>query len=1154
MEKTIHVRLLGAVQVERDGKPIEGFRSRKALALLGYLAVQDQPVSRERLIDLLWEDKTESQGRNNLSWVLNKISSLLPDVLQADRHTVQFQPTVPYWLDTEAFKELETKGDPSSLAAAVELYRGEFLDGLYVEGCAEFELWVVGEREQWRQRVVSVLRELVAHHSRRGECDEGLRFAQQMLALEPWREETHCEMMQLLAWRGERAAALAQYERCRRVLAEELGVEPAEETTALYERIRKATSAPRHNLPPQPTPFVGREKELAEVSSLLADPDCRLLTILGPGGIGKTRLALQAAAARTETFLEGVYFVSLAPVSSADFIPSAIADALQFSFFGLQEAHIQLLNYLREKEVLLILDSFEHLLASSVFAGGEREARGVDLLAEILHKAPQVKLLVTSRECLNLRWEWRFEIQGLAYPANGNGMDAAATLEDYSAVQLFLQIARRVRPRFSLSGRDRPGMVHICRLVEGMPLGLELAAAWVKTHTTERIAQEIKGGLDFLATSLHDVPERHRSVRAAFERSWRLLAPPAQSVFMKLSVFRRGFRREAAVQVAGASRAVLESLVDKSLLRFLSGGRYDVHELLRQYAAEKLAAAPEAQAQARDQHCTYYTTFLQRHETDLFGAGAAEALTAIRAEIGNVRAAWQWAATQTKLEEMGRGLESLSRFYILAGPFQEGEALIGMAVDQVRTLVDNEDKAPRDGRTILSRLLAEQAHFLNRQGRYDQAIATAQAAIDLISPADEVSQAVHPQAAGYLQWGVALWRQANYEEARTRLEQALHVARSAPTAVRVRVSAHGEDSVETLRLIEVEALRNLGNVIDDQGNFAEGKACYEQSLRLSQEIGYQRGEADALNNLSLVSRYQGDHADARSYLEQALRAYREIGDRRGEGMALTNLGIVFVHQGKHTAAMDCFEQCLRLSREIGDRRSEILALSNLGFASHIQGDYARAKVYYEQYLRICREIGDRRGEGIVLCNLGLLFHHLDDNRTAQEYSQQALLIAQDIDDHRIQGGALTHLGHALAGLGQWTEAAEAYRQALTLRREFNQPHMAMESLAGLAHVSLAQGELIQAQTQVEEILTYLETNTLDGTEEPFRIYLTCYRILCASQDPRAQETLDTAHRLLQEQAAKISDEKMRRLFLKNLTAHREIVEEVDRFDKTGKAR
>jgi tetratricopeptide (TPR) repeat protein len=438
--------------------------------------------------------------------------------------------------------------------------------------------------------------------------------------------------------------------------------------------------------------------------------------------------------------------------------------------------------------------------------------------------------------------------------------------------------------------------------------------------------------------------------------------------------------------------------------------------------------------------------------------------------------------------------------------------------------------------------------------------ATAQAAIDLTSPADKASQTVHPQAAGYLQWGVALWRQGDYEAARTRLEQALDVARRAPTAVRVRVSVHGEDSVEMLRLIEVEALRNLGNVFDDQGNFAEGKACYEQSLRLSREIGYQRGKADAFNNLSLVSRYRGDHADARSYLEQALRAYREIGDRRGEGLALNNLGIVFANQGEHTAAMDCFEQCLRLSREIGDRRSEILALSNLGFASHIQGDYARAKVYYEQYLRICREIGDRRGEGIVLCNLGLLSHHLNDNRTAQEYSQQALLIAQDIDDHRVQGGALTHLGHALEGLGQWIEAAEAYRQALTLRREFDQPHMAMESLAGLAHVSLAQGELAQAQTQVEEILNYLETNTpstgpsassgqgsghgLEGTEEPFRIYLTCYHVLRANQDPRAQEILVTAHRLLQEQAAKISDEKMRRFFLENVAAHREIVEEM----------
>ena len=1258
---------------------MRGFESRKALALLGYLAVQGQPVSRQCIVDLLWGDKSEARGRANLSWVLNRISTLLPDCLQADRHSVQFQRTAPsagsgqapsagsprlrsgqagqapYWLDIEAFEELEAQGDAASLAAAVELYRGELLEGLYLHGCAEFEIWLVGERERWRQRVARVLEALVTHHSQRGERQQSLRFAQRLLALEPWREETHRQVMRLLAYSDQRGAALAQYETCRRVLAEELGVEPAAETTTLYERIQAATPH-RHNLPAQPTPFVGREEELAEIVRLLDNPDCRLLTVLGPGGIGKTRLALQVAVSRTEAFLEGVYFVPLAGVGSADFVPSAIADALQFSFSGPQDPRVQLLNYLHGKEVLLILDSFEHLLRcpeparpelvlSRVEGRSRRvEGEGTKLLVEILQKAPEVKLFVTSRERLNLRWERCFEIGGLEYPASET--TEGKELEDYSAVQLFQQTAHQVHQRFSLSARDRSAVARICQLVEGMPLGIELAAAWVRTHTCGEIAGEIERNLGFLAMSRRDAPERHRSARATFEHSWRLLTPSEQRAFMKLSVFRRGFSREAASAVAGASPTILESLMDKSLLRFSPSGRYEMHELLRQYAAEKLVTEPEAQTALRDQHCAYYTGFLQRRETDLIGARVAEALAAIGAEIANVRTAWQWAATQAKIEKIERSLNGLARFYLLAGPFQEGEMLIGMAVEQVRASLDKADKPKRDTQIILSRLRAEQARILNGRGMYGQAITAARAAIDLASLAGETRLAVHPKATGYLQWGEALWRQGDFEAARTQLEQALGLARAAST-LRVRLGAH-EGSVEALRSVEVESLRSLGNVSVHQGDYPKGRAYYEQSLGISREIGDRRGEADALNNLAIASWDQGDYAEARAYCEQSLRAYREIGDRRGRSRALNNLGDVCIFQGNYAEARAYYEQALRVKREIGDqggegvallnlgevcivqgnyaearayleqslrifreigdrrkeafvldslgvvftdqgdcaeartyceqalqtcrqtgdRRSESRVLLNLGYVFHQQGDYARARAHYEQSLGISREIGLGRGKAMALSNLSLLSHHLGDDEAAREFGQQALLIAQEIGDRHVQGRALTRLGHALAGLGHLGQAAEVYQQAMNLRRELCEHNRAMESLAGLARVSLAQGNLPQAQAQVEEILNYLETNTpstgpsarlrraqsgrsgqgsghgLEGTDEPFRVYLTCYHVLRANQDLRAQEILVTAHRLLQEQAAKISDEEMRRSFLENVAAHREIVEEM----------
>jgi DNA-binding SARP family transcriptional activator len=272
MKSVFQLRFLGPVQIERDGEPVRGFESRKALALLAYLAVEGQPVPRERLVDLFWEDKTEAQGRNNLNWVLHRLSKFLPGCLQADRHTVQFlqeSAECTYWLDLDTFEELEAHGDPASLVAAVELYRGEFLERLTLKGCPEFELWLVREQERWRRQAGGVLNQLVAHYSRQGEVEQGLRFARRLLGLEPWREEAHRGVMRLLALDGQRTAALVQYETCRRILAEELGVEPSEATELLYTQIQAGeleppALVPRPELPPQPPapgepPFKGLE-------------------------------------------------------------------------------------------------------------------------------------------------------------------------------------------------------------------------------------------------------------------------------------------------------------------------------------------------------------------------------------------------------------------------------------------------------------------------------------------------------------------------------------------------------------------------------------------------------------------------------------------------------------------------------------------------------------------------------------------------------------------------------------------------------------------------------------------------------------------------------------------------------------------------------
>jgi tetratricopeptide (TPR) repeat protein len=405
---------------------------------------------------------------------------------------------------------------------------------------------------------------------------------------------------------------------------------------------------------------------------------------------------------------------------------------------------------------------------------------------------------------------------------------------------------------------------------------------------------------------------------------------------------------------------------------------------------------------------------------------------------------------------------------------------------------------------------------------YSATLAASQTAVRLA----QVIQDSSSEAWGYQQWGQALFHQGDYDGARNRLEQALSLARASES-----------------RKTEAASLLNLGTIHLSQGDYVEASLHYKQSLHVCQEIGNRRIELRALNNLAIVLGEQGDFAQAEAFYMRTLQSAGDMGDRLAQSMALNNLGVHYEEQGDYAAAESYYEQALEIKKEISDRSGEALTLMNIARIFAKQGEYRKSKPYYQQCLDLFRQIEDKQCEIEGLSFLSLLWHQMGEEEAALEHSQLALDIAQELGDRNSQAYPLTYLGHALVGLDHLAEAAEAYQQAMVLRREFGQPHMAMEPLAGLARVSLAQNDLAQAQTHIEEILSFLEDNTLDGTEEPFLVYLTCYRVLNANRDPRAQEILTTAYGLLQEQAVRISDEELRRSFLENVAAHREILSE-----------
>jgi predicted ATPase/DNA-binding CsgD family transcriptional regulator len=436
------------------------------------------------------------------------------------------------------------------------------------------------------------------------------------------------------------------------------------------------SSAPLHNLPPQPTPFIGRASELAQLAERLNDPECQLLTVVGPGGVGKTRLVLEAATVQRTRFRDGVWFAALAPLFDPNLIPTVIAEAVRLSFAPGQPPKDQVLNYLRDRQMLLVLDNVEHLLA------------GVSFLSELLQNAPGVKLLVTSRERLQLQSEVVFRLAGLTV-ADWTTPEAAA---ESSAGKLFLQSARRLKPSFELTRDTLGALSAVCRLVRGMPLGILLAASWIDTLSLAEIAGEIERSFEFLESDWRDLPERQRSLRAVFEHSWSLLTEAEQSAMCYLSVCRGGFTREAAHQVAEASLKTLTSLVNKSLLSRDPAGRFDMHELLRQFSESKLGRQPDERQRATARHAAYYADFMDTRWRLIRSAQMRTVADDIELEIDNVRAAWDVIVDQGQFPQMAMVARVLWYFLMLRARYEEGINLFGRAVSKLRAFPTSETR------------------------------------------------------------------------------------------------------------------------------------------------------------------------------------------------------------------------------------------------------------------------------------------------------------------------------------------------------------------------------------------------------------------------------------------------------------------------------
>jgi len=691
--------------------------------------------------------------------------------------------------------------------------------------------------------------------------------------------------------------------------------------------------------------FVGREESIRRVKQLLRDH--RLVLVLGPGGIGKSHLALQVAAELGHTYREGVCYVSLASAAGPEHLAPTLATALRYNFFSGQDPEVQLQHFLRRRNMLIVLDTVEHL------------SEATDFLDRLLKTAPGITLLVTSREPLNVPHAASLELTGMPVP----DLEGTVPLEDFSVVQLFVDRARRVHPDFTLSDADRPALARICRLVEGMPLGIEMAAAWVQTLSCPEIASGIETSLDFLRAAGSAGHERHQNLRAPFDHFWNSLSAGEQHAVGALALFRGGISQRAAEAVADASFFFLSALVNRSMLREVGPRRYAMHEVLRQYSQEQLEGESHSAAEARDRHARYFASLLHSLQADLNGNRQKEALETIEGELGNVREAMRWANRQGDRQALQMSFESLFRFHDIRTRFLEGQEALRGASAAIEAGLGESGSTGDATNLLLGQLLA-------RQGRL-------------------------------------AFRRSQYAEARNLLERSLELLGQLDHPLEVSF-----------------ALNCLGDIARVAGDYDRAHSYHERALTLSRAAGDIASQANSLNGLGVSAASRGDLVGAKALLSESLAGWRSTANEWSIAGVLNNLGNVASLLQQEDEAMALFQESLEIQRRLGDQRGAANALNNLGLTAEAMGDLPAALRLYAASLHTYQEIGDQWGAALSLANQGKASLTAGNAEQAMDYLVEAAHTGMAVEALPVVLESAVALASLRLAEGQWSPALE----------------------------------------------------------------------------------------------------------------------------------
>ena len=901
----MRLELFGNVRILENGRS-KAIEIRRPSALLLYLAYRREWLSRDELRYLFNPDVIDSVAKRKLRIQIYRAKQV-PWGKRLEVNDGQLR----FLIDSDV-ADFDKAIQEKNYLKAIKIYKGKLFGDSNLSNSANFSSWLEHERrlrhEQWLKANLEYSKILEKKNS----PEKAVKYLSVVLQAEPMDEKTLQKYMLLNNALNEREKALRAYNLFKRYLQKELGLPPQEATVNIAAAIRqKQKNLPANfkdfnlerniNLPHIDTRLIGREKELKILSSFYNDGNSRLVSIIGPGGSGKTRLSIELAKQLSPNFEDGVYFVALAAIKSAGLISAEIAEQLKLDLGGSGNAENVLLSFLRKKQLLLVLDNFEHLLD------------GLEQIQTILFSCPHVHILLSSRERLKLPTERVLDIHGLSF-------EATSGKKESSAVELFLEAAKRLG-HFEFSKNDMKNIDTICRKLEGMPMAIELAASWLRVLRCEEINNELQESFELLNRQNSQHLQNHSSQSMVFEQSWKLLSQAEKQALAKLSIFEVSFDRAAAEQIANVHLSLLFSLVDKSLLVF--DERFRFHELIRYFAAKKLNQQEKLALQRK--YAAYFSRLLAKHGAGLHCSRQLEYLAELAPEIDNFRQFWKWSIELGEYDLLDSALNTLFDLYSLKSYFLEGVEIFDRAARAVK----------KKNLNLYYRLIARKGRFLMRLGKYNEDLS----ALKSCRRYFEKNSLSFELIAVYLTLGTIYRNRGELQKAKDLYRKCLLHAKADKDAYR-----------------EALAINNLGIIAYREGKIAEAKRKYEKSLSIFKSAGLEWATTLALNNLGIIYYTQNQFDEAKRFFSSNISTFEKVGDIKGKALSISNLGTIAYEQGYYEKAIQYHKKSLSLALQIGEIWAIANDYANLAFSYLELNDFTRTRINIKKSLSNSKEL------------------------------------------------------------------------------------------------------------------------------------------------------------------------------------------------------